>query len=466
MPSRTILFLQGPPWFFAADLAREVERRGARALRINLCIGDRIYWPRRGAVNFRGRLSGWEAFLRAFVEREGVTDIVYYADRLPYHVIAARVAKSLGINAIAYEFGYLRPDWVTLERDGLSAYSRFPEDPARIRAIAEGMPAPDMTARYPLPHALEATGEVIFNLANFFLRPLYPFYRPDRLYNPVLEYLRHIPRLLAGSGPSRRADRVLDELLAAKTTYFLMPLQLEADYQLRANSPFAGQVEAIEQVIASFAAQAPAGSVLLMKQHPLDAGIERWDREIARAAAAAGVAGRVRFINGGDLTRQLAAAAGVVLINSTVGVHAVIAGAPVKVLGVAVYDIEGLTFRGDLDAFWGAPTPPDPTLVDAFVRALAGTIQMKGNFYTKAGRTAAAAAMAERIVAGTVNEPGAWLPEAPRVARLRRLGIVPPDALGLQPKRRFKATPSGSHPPPAPPGEEAARKARSAGAGD
>ena len=54
-PSRTFLFLQGVASPLFARLADELERRGHRCLRINFCPGDRLFWRRAGATNYRGR---------------------------------------------------------------------------------------------------------------------------------------------------------------------------------------------------------------------------------------------------------------------------------------------------------------------------------------------------------------------------------------------------------------------------
>jgi capsular polysaccharide export protein len=146
-------------------LANEIERLGHRALRIHLCAGDALYWIGRPSVSYRGRLSAWPRYLSAFIAREGVTDIVYFADRLPYHRAARQVARACGVRAVTFEFGYLRPDWITLERSGMSAQSHFPEDPGTIRRIAAEVSAPDLNERYRYGFLAEAANEVAFNLA-------------------------------------------------------------------------------------------------------------------------------------------------------------------------------------------------------------------------------------------------------------------------------------------------------------
>jgi capsular polysaccharide export protein len=421
--TRTVLFLQGHPSTFASDVAREIEKRGGRALRINFCWADKLFWRAGNAVDYRGTLDDWPEFLRAFISRERVTDVVYYADRLPYHRAAATVARDMGVLTATYEFGYLRPDWITLERGGMSAFSHFPRDPAAIRRIAAAVPEPDLVERYVYTFLDEAVAEVTYNLAAILGRPFYRHYESDKYYHPLLDYLSYIPRLLASRSAKKHANAVVSRLIEQKTAFYLCPMQMQNDYQLRANSAYRHQSEMLEEVIASFAANAPGESHLVFKLHPLDNGIEGWPRIVAELTRTHGVTDRVHLILGSDLKTLITNSRGIVVVNSTVGVHAIRHGRPVKVLGAALYDITGLTFQQPLDDFWRAATPPDPELCKAFVRAMAGTIQVKGNFFTRAGRAIAVPEFATRLLEGRVNAARAFVDPPPRLSRALALGV-------------------------------------------
>jgi len=107
---------------------------------------------------------------------------------------------------------------------------------------------------------------------------------------------------------------------------------------------------------------------------------------------------------------------GVIVVNSTVGLHSLAARRPTIVLGSAVYDVKGLTHQEGLDSFWNDPTPVDPALLDQFTRALAASIQVKGDFYNKTGRMVAIAEIVARILNDTVNGPDAFVEVPPRLA--------------------------------------------------
>ncbi|MBT6314360.1 MAG: capsular biosynthesis protein, partial [Alphaproteobacteria bacterium] len=118
-----------------------------------------------------------------------------------------------------------------------------------------------------------------------------------------------------------------------------------------------------------------------------------------------GVANRVRYIDGGDLAQLIDASAGVVVVNSTVGLLSLQHETPTIALGQAVYNVPGLTASGGLDAFWKAPESPDAELTDAFMRAAAGAHMVRGTFYSEPGLTAGVKAAATRILEDRVNQP-------------------------------------------------------------
>src|SRR5215211_7165378 len=164
---RSFLFLQGPISNFFDCLARALIARGHRVHRVNLHYGDRLFW-RLPAIDYRGRLEDWRDFVADLLERHQVTDLVLHGDRRPYHIIAAEEARARGIAVIATDLGYVRPDWITLEYDGMTTYSRFPRDPEVIRELAAELPAPELEQRFHTPFWLIATLDIAYNIGLVF----------------------------------------------------------------------------------------------------------------------------------------------------------------------------------------------------------------------------------------------------------------------------------------------------------
>jgi len=388
---RSVLFLQGPISSFFDRLGRALIARGHRVHRVNLHFGDQLFW-RLPATDFRGHFADWRGFVAGMLDRYQITDLVLHGDRRPYHIVAAEEARARGIAVIVTDLGYVRPDWITLEYDGMTTYSRFPRDPAAIRALAAELPEPASGPRFHTPFWLIAALDVAYNLGLVLGRPLYPHYRYHSICHPFAEYAGW----LWSRAKRRFTARAKRPRQALPGSYFLVPLQLSTDFQIRAHSPFREVREAVRAIIASFAASGSPRNLIFVV-HPLDNGLIGWSRLIARLAGQFGVTEQVLALHGGTPAELLCNAAGVVTINSTVGVTALREGVPVKVLGNAVFDIAGLTCQAPLDAFWHDPQPPDPALLAAFLRALIGTTQVKGGYYERTSQDCAIDGIVERL---------------------------------------------------------------------
>ena len=401
---RSFLFLQGPASPFFARLGRALLHSGHEVARINFCGGDRLFWPSGKAgetIDFGGSITEWPGYLRAEMLRRAVTDVVLFGDCRPLHVEAAVVARELGAPVWVFEEGYLRPDWITLEVGGTNARSSLPRDPKKILVAAEVLRTPPV-ARPVSKHGarLMALRQIAYEAASLVQTRRFPQYRTHRPYPMKAEawgWLQRLTSLRARRTASRDVvDRVRSGLIEQ---YFLFPLQLDADYQLRTHSPYGSTLEVMREVLASFACHAPRHTKLLVKLHPLHNCIPDMWHEVAAAAEAQGIRDRVIIVDGGHLPTLLVKSAGVVTVNSTVGLSALGHKRPVKVLGQAVYDVPGLTFEGTLDDFWQGAPAPAPALLSAFRRLLVHQTQVNGHFHTEAGMQLAVEGALARLVA-------------------------------------------------------------------
>lgn len=404
-PGRRFLFLQGPISPFFAEVARGLRVRGHETFRINLCLGDRLFWSGPGATDFTGRPTEWPGFVADFLDRHRITDLVLIGEQRPYHKPAIALAKGRGIAVTVTDFGYLRPDWVVLERDGMGPESHFPRLPEAILALAAQCPEPDLAAQHRDSFVTQACWDVIFHLASLLPWP-FPHYRSFLLHPPIPAYLGTALRLLWRRRETRQAGETLAALAAGGTPLFLFAMQMETDYSIRAYSRFPDMDSALAEAIASFARAAPPEARLLVKVHPLDPGLKRWRRRVARMAATAGIGDRVHYLGGAlPMEPVIAACQGVVTVNSTLGVRAIVMGRATMALGQALYAVPGVSWMGPLDAFWTEAPPPEPALAGAFIRAMAACLHVRGCYYSRPGLDVAVAGAVRRLHLGALNVP-------------------------------------------------------------
>ena len=373
---RAFVFLQGPPGPLLHELAIAMRGKAIKVERINVCAGDEVDWP-EPATNFRGRFRDWPVFFDNFLREHQVTDILMFGDCRPYHVSARRIAALRGVRTYVLEEGYLRPHWMTLELDGVNGYSRLARNKDWILEQARALPPepflPPITASFPRRVRDTARHYIAVHVTGRFT---YPHYRTHRAGSALKEAIgwgwKYCQR-----GQKARATRAVLNRLRGKP-YFLFPLQLSGDYQIRNHSPFPDMRSAAGYVMESFARHAPEDANLLIKAHPFDTSFAKWPRFIRHHARRLGILERVSFIDGGNLEQLAAESAGMVCVNSTSATLALAAGRPVCALGEAIYNLPGLTFRGHLDEFWTAPEPPEPGLYGAFRRILVDRCLVRG----------------------------------------------------------------------------------------
>ena len=411
---RSFLFLQGLATPFFWVLAGEIIKRGHRVRRVNFCAGDRLFWPMRSAVNFRGTADEWPDFIAQLIRDDGITDIMLFGDCRPYHQVAIRVANTYGLAVHVFEEGYFRPSWITVERGGTNAFSSLPRDPATILAD-EGrteVGAEQIGGGF----VRRVCWEGLYQLATLALSPAYSGYRRHRPYHPAAELAGWAARLARRPWERSYSRKLSDFLIEDRRPFYLFPLQLQSDYQIRKHSPFADLGQAKELILESFAKHAPADAALVIKVHPLDNGLVNHRRRVYEIARRLNLLDRVFIIDGGHLPTLLTACRGVVVINSTTGLSAMHHERPVKVLGQAIFNIPGLCFQDSLDAFWTKATAPDQALYRAFRRLVMKRSQVNGSFFSKDGIPLAVQGVIERLEIAALE---------PQAAGVREFGAAP-----------------------------------------
>lgn len=379
---KRVLLLQGPLGPFFRRLGRELEEDGAQVHKINFNGGDWLFSP-AGSIAFRGSADAWPAFFeRVLVERK-IDAVLLFGDCRPMHVAAHAVALRHGVEIGVFEEGYVRPDYITFERIGVNGHSQIP----RTADFYLDGPKAEIPATLPVGNTYWPTvvWAILYYMASVILAPFYSRYRHHRplTLSEALPWARSTWRKFKYAHLEKGAQQELVADLANR--FFLVPLQVHNDAQVSVHSDYDSVRCFIKDVLLSFARCAPTDTFIVIKHHPMDRGYHDYTQLISRISAELGVKDRVRYIHDQHLPTLLEHARGVVLINSTVGLSALDHGTPLKVCGAAIYDIEGLTYQGTLDAFWreAERESVNRNLYERFRNYVIRHTQVNGSFYKR-----------------------------------------------------------------------------------
>jgi capsular polysaccharide export protein len=379
---RRVLLLQGIMGPFFRELALALREAGHTVFKVNFNGGDRAYWRLSNGIDYRGPIEDWPEFFAGLLEKHEITDIMLFGDCRDHHVSALELSRQRSVNAYVFEEGYIRPDWVTMEIGGVNGYSTLSRDPEWYRATAAALPPIPEHQKVSSSFRRRATEGFIYNAADVVTRWRYRGWQNHRPWHPVVEGMGWARKLSRRNSRRAEAEELIAKLISGADRYFLFPLQLDSDAQIRLHSPFAGIADALQVVLTSFAQHAAPDVRLVIKEHPLDNGVRDWEVEAASLAQRLGIAERVDYLAWGDIEAVSQHSLGMVTINSTSGTLALAQGVPVVVLGKAIYDIADLTFQGGLDRFWNEAATPDLATYNAFRRVLIDRCLIPGGFFS------------------------------------------------------------------------------------
>ncbi len=380
---RHILLLQGPVGPFFDHLARFLTGCGRVVSKVNFNGGDEWYYRQPGAIPFCDGPAAWPTYFEELVEAQGIEAVILFGDCRPYHRSAILRARALEVPVFVFEEGYVRPNYITFEYGGVNGHSLLP----RSRVLLQSMAGRIGNTRPPRrSFGRMATQAALYYVAGRLRRSKYTNYRhhkPFDLYPETWYWVRAAWRRWVCLWSERGIERRLAGPL--RKQFFLVPLQVFNDSQVKHHSDLKGVRPFITDVIESFARNAPADIHLVFKHHPMDRGHRDYGAQIERHSSRLGIRERVHYIHDQHLPTLLRAALGTVVINSTVGLSSLFHGTPVKLLGRAIYDMPHLVFPGSLDDFWRDPPAPDAESVRIFREYLIGMTQIGGSFYSLRG---------------------------------------------------------------------------------
>ncbi len=387
--NRVFLFLQGPHGPFFSSLGHMLRKSGAEIWRVGFNAGDQAFWRDRASfVPYRGDVSDWPDTFSDLIAKKGVTDIVLYGDTRPIHANAIERARAAGLTIHVFEEGYMRPYWVTYERDGSNGHSRLMDmDIADMRAMLENS---DMDAPMP-PAKWGDMRQHIFYGALYHAHVLlrnhrYRNFRPHRALGVRQEFRLYLRRLILM--PLHSLDRRIATMRIryGGFPYHLALLQLEHDASFQAHSPFSTMTEFLETAIAGFARGAPPHHHLVVKAHPLEDGRVPLRQEIRRLSRIYDLEERVHYVRGGKLAQLLDEARSAITVNSTAAQQVLWRGIPLKTFGNAVYDKPEFVSTKPVADFFAGATRPDHRAYRDYRRFLLETSQVAGGFYSTRGR--------------------------------------------------------------------------------
>ncbi|QLB12713.1 capsular polysaccharide export protein [Bisgaardia hudsonensis] len=384
--SKNILLLQGPIGDFFLKLSEWLTDQGKTVFKINFNGGDEFFYPIeiKNTYCYQDKFLHWEEYLKIFLIKLNIDSIVCFGDTRYYHKIAKIIAENKNINFWVFEEGYFRPEYVTLEKKGVNAFSIIPKYKEFFLPFID-LPEPKEPEKVAKGFWPMAKRAILYYWAMNTNKANYPYYIHHRHQSN-----KYYVNLWIRSAIKRLYYYFCDYFLAHILKkgkfgeFFIVPLQVYDDSQVKVHCDYSSVSDFLEHVLVSFIKNSPNNVKLIIKHHPMDRGIIDYSSIIKKYLKLyPQFKERIYYIHDIPLPILLRNGKGMVCLNSTSGISALLHNMPVKTLGRANYDFLGLTDQGQLDNFWKNPQKPDADVFNAFRKYHFYKTHLNGSFYNK-----------------------------------------------------------------------------------
>jgi capsular polysaccharide export protein len=328
---KNILLLQGPMGDFFKQLDAFFRKNGAKTFRIALNGGDWLFATKYNLTSYFGTKDEWSEFLIKYLKQNKIDKIFLFGDCRFYQNIAIKESQKLGIETFVFEEGYVRPNYVTMEKWGVNNFSLIPREPQFYLTLdEETLVSKDVISVHPSYFKLVYSA-IFYYLAMYIGKIFYTNYEHHRDANPFLEAFYGVRGLYRKYKYKFLERNILNKLKDKE--YFFVPLQTYNDFQLKVHSPFCTIEEFIEIILESFAKNKKTSTCLVFKHHPVDRGRKDYKNFIKELLLKYNIEeDRIFVVYDLNLPSLLKSTQGTITINSTVGLQAMYHNSAVKVL--------------------------------------------------------------------------------------------------------------------------------------
>ena len=378
LQAKKVLLLQGPIGPFFQKFALWLQHHQIEVSKVNFNGGD--WWYSRhinNCHNFALPFPLFHTWLCDLITSQNIDALVCFGDCRPQHQIAKKVCRLLGLDFFVFEEGYIRPDYITFEYEGVNAHS--------VWALSD---TPMLPIRINPPHdANQKFIRMVGYAINYYLAmaagrfwfPGYCHHRNLPISIEMLSWLKSGIRKITYKSHDQATMALIQQNFADR--YFVCALQVFNDFQIRAHSDYHDVTEFIEEVIHSFAQHSHHEDILVFKHHPMDRGYRNYKKFIYTLSSQLKVSERIYYVCDVHLPTLIEHSLGMVTINSTTGIQSLFRHKPVKVMGRAIYKHPGITAQISLDDFWRDYASVDMSKYDLFKNNLIYFTQLNGSFY-------------------------------------------------------------------------------------
>lgn len=380
--SKNVLLLQGPMGIFFNSLRKELIENNCNVYQIAFNYGDRFFCnDKKNLIDFNLDVSEFSCFFTKIILEKKIDVIFLFGDSRKYHKIARNIInKSFKdkIKLYVFEEGYIRPNYITLEENGVNANSSKLENYCPVKFKNKTHKFDLNNNQIPNIFYYGMFYSIIYFLLLNIFHYKFKFYKHHKdisLYTNLKYGIKSFIRKYYYKFSEKKYDFIYTK------SFYLVPLQVYNDFQISEHSKYNHIGEFIEEILNNYKLSG-SDDFIVFKHHPMDRGFKNYSSEINHLVNKLSLSKeKIIYIHDFNLPMLLKKAKGVIVINSTVGLSALYHERPLLVMGESNYKYHKIVNNVNMIDFLKKPIKPNKKEIAKFYNYLLNSTQIYGNFY-------------------------------------------------------------------------------------
>lgn len=381
--NKNVLFLQGPMGPFFNNFSTFIRNKyNANVHNISYNGGDE-YFLKDYIPIIGSNLELIEKSIKLIKDKNIQIVFLFGDERLIHASITKWIRENDNtISIYAFEEGYFRPNYITIEKDGVNNNSTLDLSYKALQNMDLNNLIKDYKQPIDIgkPYSNMAWYATIYYFQLMIKKFKYPFYIHHRDASLIKEGYYGLCNFI-----KLKYNKIVEKKYTMYITndisnnFIFFPLQVESDFQIKKHSPFNNIEESIHEFFRLYK-KYNTTEYIVIKHHPMDRGKNDYKRIIKINAEKFNIdANKIIYIYDVDLPTCLTHAKKCITVNSTVGISALIHELPVFLMGKANYNIKNIT-NTELE-FFTSYKKPDMELFKKLKFTIINKTQSNGSFY-------------------------------------------------------------------------------------
>ena len=343
--NKNIIFLQGPMGYFFNDLSSYFFKKyKTNSTHFIFNGGDLYFNKNKKNILCKNNLKKNTTCILKYILENNISSIFLFGDERAIHKYLINKIKKINknINIYVFEEGYIRPYYVTLEKNGVNAnsnlFKKFNFNDLNLYEEMKLFKHPEhFSSRYYKMVYYASIYYLYMKIFKYKFKHYKHHRNPSPFYELKYAFINIFKKLRNKIIEHKYLNFLKNDI---KNNYIFFPLQVHDDFQLRSHSKFRNTENSIKYVLKLYK-KYNCQEYLVIKHHLMDRGKKDYSKLIQDEIKKLNLnKEKIIYFYDVHLPTCINNAKKCITVNSTVGLSSILSGKNTLFIGESIFNIK------------------------------------------------------------------------------------------------------------------------------